>query len=82
MIKKEKAQAPQKIYKRLSDAFITKNLIDYYETNDFPFKTFCNERAISTECQSIWNITDKIDLFKMKEGFILFCTKKYYVLFK
>ena len=47
-MKQEKAEAPKKNFKRLTYAFIIENLMDYYETNDFPFKTFCNERAIPT----------------------------------
>ena len=45
-MKQEKAQAPKKNYKCLTDAFIIKNLMDCYETNDLPFKIFCNERVI------------------------------------
>ena len=69
---KEKAEAPKNIYKRLTDAFIIENLMEYYETNDLPFKTFCNERAIPTKRQSLRRIADKVDLFKMKEGKVAF----------
>ena len=71
MTKKE-TKAQKTVYKRLTDAFVLEHLMDFYETSDLGFKTFCTERAIPTKRESLRRIADKVDFFKMKEGKVSF----------
>ena len=62
------APKPKRKYKRLTHEFIVSNLMDYYETSNLGFKTFCNERGVPTKRQFLRRIADEVGLFKLKEG--------------
>ena len=59
-------KATKKPYERLTTEFIVQQLMDFYESKD-KFRTFFNERALSSKRRSLFRVAKEVNLLKHKE---------------